>query len=639
MQANTRNLERIFDQTITYQIPLFQRPYVWTKEENWEPLWEDIQSLLDKYLLEKRAHPHFLGAVVLEQLSNSTGSIESRQVIDGQQRFTTLQLFLIAARDLARINEAGKYIDRFNDLVENRRSKIDNDDEIFKVWPTNSNRNSFRIVHKAGSPNEIDRIINDSFSDHVNSNNVIDGYKYFFANLKSWLSAEFDEDFDIDGGISLEDRFDSLWHVVKDCLQVVVIDLDKNDETQVIFETLNARGEDLLPADLIKNFLFRRAVAEDADVEQLYDKYWQQFETDWWREPVKQGRLTRPRIDIFINHYLAMMTLDDIKSSHLFNAFKAFVNADKTNETSLLIKPESTSDHISQLARFAEIFRKFYEPKEHPRLALFIRRLEAVDTSTVYPFMLYAYGELLPSNINEFDKILHLLESYLIRRMVCNLTGKNYNRYFVDLIRAVDKQGVLSVDTVSEFMNRSVADSARYPSNMAFETAITDLPMYSRLAQYKVRIILEALDIYAHTRKSEFQLLPEGLTIEHVMPQSWQEHWPLRNEEIVNPETGMVDLLLEQKAIQRREKKINTLGNLTLITDSLNPALSNSSWRIKRPELLKFSKLNLTQYFHGVDTECWTEEDIEHRTKYLCEQLTTIWPALSKFDKQCNCSR
>ena len=87
MEANTRHLERIFDPTITYQVPLFQRPYVWNKDENWVYLWDDVQTLLDKHLRGGKVHSHFLGAVVLEQLANPTGSIESRQVIDGQQRF------------------------------------------------------------------------------------------------------------------------------------------------------------------------------------------------------------------------------------------------------------------------------------------------------------------------------------------------------------------------------------------------------------------------------------------------------------------------------------------------------------------------------------------------------------------------
>ena len=151
-RPNTRKLERIFDSTITYQVPLFQRPYVWSQEDNWEPLWEDIQALLNKHLRGGKVHPHFLGAVVLEQLANSTGSIESRQVIDGQQRFTTLQLFLMAARDHANAHGKTKYSERFTDLVANRRNRIDHDDEVYKVWPTNSNRAAFKAVHAAGSP-------------------------------------------------------------------------------------------------------------------------------------------------------------------------------------------------------------------------------------------------------------------------------------------------------------------------------------------------------------------------------------------------------------------------------------------------------------------------------------------------------
>ena len=212
--------------------------------------------------------------------------------------------------------------------------------------------------------------------------------------------------------------------------------------------------------------------------------------------------------------------------------------------------------------------------------------------------------------------------------MVCGLTGKNYNRYFVDLMRALDKKGALTAVGVSEYMANSTSDSTLYPSDSSFLAAISDQPLYGRLAQYKVRAVLEALDAFAQTSKSEAQALPNDLTIEHVMPQTWQTHWPLSENELVNPETGRIDPVNEQRVIQKREKLINTLGNLTLITGSLNPALSNSAWRTKRPELLKFSKLNLTQYFHGENVVLWSEEAIEIRTKFLGDQLIQIWPAL-----------
>jgi hypothetical protein len=630
MEANTRKLERIFDQTITYQVPLFQRPYIWTQEANWEPLWEDIQALLDKHLRGGKVHPHFLGAVVLEQLANSTGSIESRQVIDGQQRFTTLQLFLMAARDLASVHGEIKYIERFTDLVANRRNKIDHDDEVFKVWPTNSNRAAYRVVHAAGSPANVDKAIKLRAELNDASNNVIGGYRFFHAQLSSWLNGTLDDDENAEvlSSKSAGDRFDSLWQVVKDYLQVVVIDLDKDDETQVIFETLNARGQDLLPADLIKNFLFRRAVAEGDDVEKLYVNYWQRFETPWWRSEVKQGRITRPRIDVFINHFLAMMIRDEVKSSHLFNAFKAFVEQSESITGSLLTIPKTPAEHIAQLSRYADVFRTFYEPEKHRRLATFLMRLDAVDTTTVFPFLLYAHAELVPEHTAEFDKVLELVEAYLIRRMVCNLTSKNYNRYFIDLIRVLDNSGTITAASVAEQMARSSGDSTRFPDDKTFRAAITDLPLYGRLSQGKVRAVLEALDAAALTSKSEVQPLPSGLTIEHVMPQAWITHWSLDGNDVVDPETKNPDPLRKQKAVQRRDRLINTLGNLTLITGSLNPSLSNSYWDIKRPELLKFSKLNLTQYFHGKDADTWDESAIEKRTEHLFEQLAIVWPAL-----------
>jgi hypothetical protein len=623
MEAHTRKLERIFDQTITYQIPLFQRPYVWTQEANWEPLWEDIQSLLDKHLRVGKAHPHFLGAVVLEQLANPTGSIESRQVIDGQQRFTTLQLFLLAARDHSAAHEKTKYVERFTDLVANRRSKIDFDDEVFKVWPTNSNRSAFRVVHESGSPAAVDKAVKLRPSIGDGANNIIEGYKYFHVQLGAWLSGSLDDDQDVEAitGKSLDDRFESLWQVVKDCLQVVVIDLDKDDETQVIFETLNARGEDLLPADLIKNFLFRRAAANKDDVERLYADHWQGFETTWWREMVKQGRITRPRVDVFINHYLAMMTRDEVKSSHLFNAFKTFADVSETIDGSLLVVPKTPAEHIAQLARYADVFKTFFDAAKHQRLAVFLQRLEAIDTTTVYPFLLYIHAELVPGREAEFDRIIELVESYLIRRMVCGLTTKNYNRFFIDLIRAIDKKGIITAAGVIEHLSKSTAETTRFPNDKEFQTSVTEWPLYGRLAQYKVRTILEALDAHAYTLLSPMLALPGGLTIEHVLPQTWVTYWPLA-------ETAKADPVSEQKAVQKRDRLLNTIGNLTLVTGSLNPTLSNSAWETKRPELLKYGKLNLTQYFHGKEADTWDETTIEKRTDLLVRQMIEIWPTL-----------
>ncbi|MEC3889535.1 DUF262 domain-containing protein [Xanthomonas campestris] len=90
MEAHTRNLKKLLEAPSQYQVPLFQRPYVWQEEENWLPLWEDIETLLDKNLYQKKTHPHFLGAVVFEQVANQSGSVQVRLVISNNGvRFTS----------------------------------------------------------------------------------------------------------------------------------------------------------------------------------------------------------------------------------------------------------------------------------------------------------------------------------------------------------------------------------------------------------------------------------------------------------------------------------------------------------------------------------------------------------------------
>src|SRR4051812_34051497 len=106
MDANAYTPRDLFDQTACYEIPPFQRPYVWTEEDQWQPLWDDIQRLADTAFDLGTDHDvgslpaHFLGAVVLKQLQSAAGDPSRRSVIDGQQRLTTLQLLLDAAQSV-----------------------------------------------------------------------------------------------------------------------------------------------------------------------------------------------------------------------------------------------------------------------------------------------------------------------------------------------------------------------------------------------------------------------------------------------------------------------------------------------------------------------------------------------------------
>jgi hypothetical protein len=148
-------------------------------------------------------------------------------------------------------------------------------------------------------------------------------YRYFAGKIDEYVKRGGPE------SAGVEKRIFSLLQAMRTGLQVVVIELEEGDDPQVIFETLNARGQPLLPSDLIRNTVFHQAsndpahALEPAYADGLYQKYWQRFDTDrleqpvngedrYWHEPMRQGRLNRPRID------LSSITSSQCKPARIF---------------------------------------------------------------------------------------------------------------------------------------------------------------------------------------------------------------------------------------------------------------------------------------------------------------------------------
>jgi hypothetical protein len=129
------------------------------------------------------------------------------------------------------------------------------------------------------------------------------------------------------------------------------------------------------------------------------------------------------------------------------------------------------------------------------------------------------------------------------------------------------------------------------------------------LVQKRVRMILEALDLQLHGGKTEGYTLTEKLTIEHLLPQKWQEHWSL------GP-------LMTDEQIKRRDQLLHTFGNMTLLTKQLNPSVSNGAWKQKHAEILKYAAINLNRTLPSA----WDEEAIIQRGELLFEKAIRIWP-------------
>ena len=314
MKADTLSLKQLFQKDIRYLIPEFQRPYVWTQDKQLDPLWQDVQNtaarLLDEWpeghdvlpaKVEEGTPPHFLGAIVLKQQSTRAADLETRDVIDGQQRLTTMQLLLDAAQEVFEREKIQPQARRLKKLVLNDKDLVEEAKDKFKILPTQLDQEAFWAA-----------MDNYRANDQWRESKIVQAHEFFQLQISQWLK----------GSPGPSRLAAALETTLLRLLQLVVIDLDVADDSHLIFETLNARGTPLLESELVKNYALHRARDAGLDGKEMYDSYWKSFETTWWRETIRQGRVVRPRTDAFLNHWLVMKTLEPVTSSKVFRAFK-----------------------------------------------------------------------------------------------------------------------------------------------------------------------------------------------------------------------------------------------------------------------------------------------------------------------------
>lgn len=587
MRTGTLSIQVIFGQERRLLVPLYQRPYVWKQDLQWQPLWDDIRSIADRLLADKPIRPHFLGAIVLDQVTTPTGDVENRMVIDGQQRLATIQIILEAFSDICAALGATRYHKALVKLTRNDDPLSDDPDDQYKVWPTNVDRDQFRRVMQASSPEEL----------HPEKlpwpHLIADAYVFFHQAMHAWLTAAPGD---------LESRIEVLFNTLRQQTRMVVIDLDKEDDAQLIFETLNARGTPLLPSDLVKNFLLRRAELEKEDINTLYELYWKGFDLSpaYWRQELGPGHAKRARIDLFLQFYLTLKKADEVPVAQLYTSFREYAK-----------NTQSASAHLESLHRYAEIYHAFDTGTPDTPLGRFRRRLGQLDITTAYPFLLELFAQY-GSDSPQVLPVLADLESFLVRRLVCQLTTRSYNRLFIDLLATIPGDPNSLTARVRAKLLESDSAATRWPPDAEFRQAWLDAPLYERLQRQRIRMLLEALELSKYTKLTEAIKLPDRLTIEHVLPQGWQQHWPLPTD------------LPAPEAEARRRQLIHTLGNLTLVTQPLNSAESNLPWAQKVPLLQRSSALALNRELSAYTS--WGEPELLDRGASLFAFACKLWP-------------
>jgi len=632
METHKTALFDLFRRERQYCVPLFQRPYVWAQAKQWEPLWADVtdrgRAVLDHGQAGRRGaliRNHFLGAIVTRRLEVFGPHIDAAEVIDGQQRLTTLQILLVAFHDYLRNlpEELGMNLSRVaSDLGSLTRNSgvMSAEHEVFKVWPTNADRETFRKVVTAAGPDEVKQrfpLVRRKYQRKPDPRpRLAEAYLFFHGAVAEFCGE------DGDGRAApLEQRVHALYEALRRHVLLVHIELQDDDDPQVIFESLNARGEPLLPSDLIRNFVFMRASAQGLDADGLYEKWWKEYderespyndrgEDRFWKQKDRQGRLRRPRLDLFVYHYLQSMVSEEVSIGHLYQTFR-----DWWDDSS---EPREIETELERMRRHSDVFADLVMPTGDDRVAHFARRLRVLDTSTVYPVVLFLLvGGRQRVAEGELVGILEDLESYLVRRMVCGLTTKSYNKFFLGLLRKLRDAEHIDRQLVQGHLLDGTGPAVVWPDDTMLERSWLSRPVYRDLKSHRVSMVLKAINADLHSNKQESIAFTGELTVEHVLPVGWAAPaWP---EPAVPGEPGPDD----EHPVDRRNRLLHTFGNLTLLTQALNSSVSNGAYTHKRPRIAEQSLSRMNTWFQTA--VAWNEGAILERGAALLGTAKVIW--------------
>lgn len=570
MKAGEILISGIFNGSRLLEVPFYQRAYVW-QEEQWERLLEDL-----KYVTSTRKQ-YFMGSIILKSgrtLNTWEKYSECKVIIDGQQRLTTLLIFM---KVLCLKKQENRLFERDYIL----------EDDSVALRHGQSDIEAFKKVVAAETDDPIDNTEPKS--------QIIEAFNYFCENIEP-------------------DCYDRT--AIRQNVQFVCIDLTEDEDEQQVFDTINSLGVRLTTAELLKNYFFNQN-----NVTEYKEKWVGVFEKDdeakgYWDTEIESGRIRRSMIDIFFDSYFQIFVQDSsyevstddklmyARVDRLAKSYQHFINKYCSGDKNVI---------LASLKEYAECFRENFDPTccERSVPATYgIERLNVVifglKNTTMIPYVLYLAKKV--TNQNDFNQICRVLESYVMRRMIVHATTKNYNRLYTSLIL----NQIADADSLTERLSNGNDNTTFVPT----DTDIKNGFKYSKLYNLQTKGILYLIESGIRPANSATVLLGfDGYSLEHLLPKKWRNNWPAC-------ETN--------ELAKERDSKLLTIGNLAIITQSLNASIRDSDWSTKKAG--KKNKPGLNLCAAGLNTlsdaltkEDWNEEEIDARAQWLSEEATKLW--------------
>lgn len=552
LDTSTVSLSDIIGNGKTYIVPPYQRDYSWEKDQ-WEDLWNDIMNIY------KTKNVHYMGSIVLQDMGD-----KKYHVIDGQQRFSTLTVIVLAT-----IRKLEDLISMEVDVAQNKerisllqKKFIGDKDPGSLTYSSklklNENNNSFfqtnLLVNR--KPTNIKTLID---SDKL----IWRAFNFFADKISTLFQSE-------KNGETITNFLNKL---IAEKLMFIQIIVKDELSAYTVFETLNSRGVGLTVTDLLKNYLF--SIATKVDLPHVKQK---------WKSIVESIGLDN--FPIFLRHYwISKNKL--IRQEYLFRALRDSIST----STEVIELLDSLDENSKLYNAFSNPSDSFWRGNREIKKR--IRELTLFREKQAYPILISAYNNL---DENGFSKVLKFVSIITFRYTVIlklhtNIKEDIYNKVAV----AINENPKISSNSIAQFLK------PLYPTDKDFKNSFSSKSISTKRGTKLVRYILFNIENYLNNSNYDFE--ENAGTIEHILPENGNEYY------------------LQDFPQAVHDSIVYRLGNYTILEESKNRDCSILPFNKKR-EIYATSRYEMTK---RISNPSWTPNSVDSRQDWLATQATTVW--------------
>ncbi len=591
-QVQKVTFRELFSSNRQFVIPFFQRGYAWGVE-NWKTLFNDIkEEILDELSVNNdyKDFEHFFSSVVvMPKVNNSLDGIERFDILDGQQRITTVYIFIATVKDLL-LNKtddisATNFANSLNKYLENKLNFGEEDDyKKLKVYSNKGDRlQTYKTVFKS-EPNSPFLFFDNQFT---NSDSRVKKYSH-------WLTSG-NKSYRIDHW-STEELI-VLVNVILDCLKIVWIPLEQHsNNAQSIFESLNAKGTQLEPYELLCNYIFR-------GFEQIDDKETEKYYNDYWI--YTENKIGTKDFDDYIMHLYSIG-----ESKNIGKGRKIYTHFKKYNKS---ISYEHSIEHLKNLKDMAVYYQLVINPKAtngiDGKIILLLKNIKTTSMASATPFLMKLLKEHLSNKISLDDtvNILQEILTMIIRVKIVGHSTAKISEFFPNLYDYIEHKSDKINALHTKFKEYDFLIEDNYFKERFIKRAI-----YASSNTSFVKMLLVEIDKSQH-KFNQFPDYDTLNTIEHICPQNGRD------------KTGWTDYLGEDSKNENLSSIIHSIGNLLLLSHPANSSASNNPFDDKVAKYHKLTYLNEDIIGRFNNNIKWNINAIKDRSETLVNIALNIW--------------